>query len=179
SAGLTELGLTLVQKPLHDPSPGFFRMNRQIVWTIPTFNLALFGLVGLMLVLVVRVRPQRSVRLCAGTLGMLSIVTVMLSCRRLPPLACVILSSGLAYRVMIGIECNLPTFRKFVRWSLLPLAAGMIGLVSFSLGAQMLREHKAMASLAPIPGNGPDAPNVLLVVLDTVRADRLSVYGYG
>src|SRR5262245_5078380 len=72
-AGLMELGLTLVQKPLHDPSPGFFRMNRQIVWTIPTFNLALFGLVGLVLVLVlaVRVRPQRSVRLCAGTLGML------------------------------------------------------------------------------------------------------------
>jgi arylsulfatase A-like enzyme len=179
ATGLSELGLTLVQKPLHDPSPGFFRMNRQIVWTIPTFNLALFGLVGLLLALTVKVRPLRSVRLCAGTLGMLSIATLLLSCRRLHPLACLILASGLDYRVIVRIERDLSSFRRLVRWSLPPLAAGMITLVCCSLGVQMLREREAIASLAPVPANGPNAPNVLLVVLDTVRADRLSPYGYG
>ena len=178
STGLLELGLTLVQKPLHDPSPGFFRINRQIVWTIPTFNLALFALVGVLLAVVVRLRPTRSVRLCAGSLGLLSIATLMLSSRRLHPLACFILAGGFAYRVTFRIERNLAAFQRIVRLSLFPLAGGMIGLVGFSLGAQMLREHKVMASLPTVPANGPDAPNVLLVVLDTVRADRLSVYGY-
>ena len=54
--GLAELGLTLAQKPLTDPSPGFFRMNRHIVWTIPTVNLTLFCLCGLALALILRVR---------------------------------------------------------------------------------------------------------------------------
>ncbi|MGA8348421.1 MAG: hypothetical protein WB773_11415, partial [Isosphaeraceae bacterium] len=31
--GLAELVLTRVQKPLTDPSPGLFRMNRHIMWT--------------------------------------------------------------------------------------------------------------------------------------------------
>src|SRR5437764_248517 len=58
-AGLAELGLMLIQKAIHDPSPLFFRINRNVVWTIPTVNLALFGLVGLVLALVVWVVPRR------------------------------------------------------------------------------------------------------------------------
>jgi hypothetical protein len=41
--GLAELVLTRVQKPLTDPSPGLFRMNRHILWTIPTVNLVVFA----------------------------------------------------------------------------------------------------------------------------------------
>ncbi len=41
--GLAALVLTRVQKPLTDPSPGLFRMNRHILWTIPTVNLVVFA----------------------------------------------------------------------------------------------------------------------------------------
>src|SRR4051812_36477310 len=99
ATGLTELVLTVAQKPLHDPSPGFFRMNRHILWTIPTVNLALFGLAGMLLSLVVRTRPRRAARLTAGLLGVLSMLTLLLSCRRLHTLACVVLAVGLAYRL--------------------------------------------------------------------------------
>ena len=57
--------------------------------------------------------------------------------------------------------------------------SGMLGLVYLSLGRHVLRERRALASLPAAAANGPNAPNVLLVVLDTVRADRLSLYGYG
>jgi arylsulfatase A-like enzyme len=39
----------------------------------------------------------------------------------------------------------------------------------------VLVEREALAKLPPAP---PNAPNVLLIVLDTVRAQNLSVYGY-
>ncbi len=178
-AGLAELGLTIAQKHLRDPSPGFFRMNRHIVWTIPTFNLALFTLVGLLLAVCVRVRPRRSVRLAAGVLGVLTILTLLLSLGKLHAWACILLSSGIAYRVSARAESHIPAFGKLVRWTLPVLALGVIGLVSLSLGRDVLREHRAMAMSPPTPLVGRDAPNVLLVVLDTVRADRLSLYGYG
>ena len=67
--GLAELELTVAQKLLHDPSPGFFRMNRHIVWTIPMVDLALFGLVGLVLALIGRFWPRRAVRLGRAARG--------------------------------------------------------------------------------------------------------------
>src|SRR5690349_5160718 len=93
-AGLAELGLTIAQKHLRDPSPGFFRMNRHIVWTVPTFNLALFAVVGLLLAAFVRVRPGRSVRLAAGLLGAFTILTLLLSIGKLHPWACLLLTCG-------------------------------------------------------------------------------------
>src|SRR3954451_24059699 len=97
--GLAELGLTIAQKQLRDPSPGFFRMNRHVVWTIPTFNLFLFTIVGLLLATCVRVRPGRSVRLVAGLLGALTLLTLLLSLGKLHVWACILLTCGIAYRV--------------------------------------------------------------------------------
>ena len=42
-------------------------------------------------------------------------------------------------------------------------------------GSQWMTEQRALAKLSPVPR---DAPNVLLLVLDTVRAQSLSLYGY-
>ncbi|NIT60065.1 MAG: sulfatase-like hydrolase/transferase, partial [Aliifodinibius sp.] len=50
--------------------------------------------------------------------------------------------------------------------------------VSLGLGVylwKVLPEHRIISELPPAK---PDAPNVLLLVLDTVRAQSLSVYGY-
>ena len=79
--GLAELGLTLAQKPLTDPSPGFFRMNRHIVWTIPTVNLALFGVCGIVAALGLRALPRLGTRWVIGPLVFLATLTVLLSFR--------------------------------------------------------------------------------------------------
>ena len=95
--GLAELVLTRVQKPLTDPSPGLFRMNRHIMWTIPTVNLVVFGLCGLVAALVLRARPRLGVRAVVGPLVFLATLTLLLSCRWLHVLAC--LARGVPVRL--------------------------------------------------------------------------------
>ncbi|WP_406694850.1 sulfatase [Singulisphaera sp. Ch08] len=176
--GLAELGLTIALKPLRDPSPGFFRMNRHIVWTIPTVSLVLFGLCGLLAALVLRFRPQWAVRFTTGLFSGLAVLILLLTIQRLYSWACMILACGLACRLAVRLEMHLAPFRRLIRRSLPVLAVAVFGLVSVSLGGHILRERWAMELLLPVSSNAPDAPNVLLIVLDTVRADRLSLYGY-
>ncbi len=57
ATGLCELALLLALKPLRDPSPGFFRMNRHALWMIPTVNLAVFGTAVLLLLAVAWLSP--------------------------------------------------------------------------------------------------------------------------
>ena len=176
--GLAELGLTLTLKRLRDPSPGLFRMNRHILWTIPIVNLALFGLCGLLLALLARTWPRRAVRCSTGLLGGVALMTLLLAYQALHFWACGFLAVGLASCLTWVLEANLAAFRRLVRRSITVLAIGVIGLVGLTLGRHVLREHRAMSALAS-PAGSPRTPNVLLVVLDTVRADRMSLYGYG
>ncbi len=54
------------------------------------------------------------------------------------------------------------------------LAAGVIAFIGIE-GGTRLRERAALARLPEAPAG---SPNVILIVLDAVRADHLSVYGY-
>ncbi len=65
-----------------------------------------------------------------------------------------------------------------LRWFLLKTLPCMLGLVlvlaGFTFGRDWLKERRERGR--PLPP--ADSPNVLLIVLDTVRADHLSLYGY-
>ena len=105
----------------------------------------------------------------------LAALTVLLTIRGLHAIACAILAGGLAYRAAPRIRAHARRFRRLVRLSLPGLAVAVAALVAASLGRERLAERSGLASLPPAPA---DAPNVLLIVLDTVRADHLSLYGY-
>lgn len=62
-------------------------------------------------------------------------------------------------------------WRRTLPWA---ATAGLLALVGIP-GARWLREHRALAQL---PSAAPNAPNVLVIVVDTLRADHLSSYGY-
>ncbi|HEV2387109.1 MAG TPA: sulfatase [Candidatus Acidoferrales bacterium] len=62
--------------------------------------------------------------------------------------------------------------RKALPWTAAVAAACLIGIPVYGAWA----ERQARAAL---PAISPAAPNVLLVIVDTLRADRLSGYGYG
>jgi arylsulfatase A-like enzyme len=55
-------------------------------------------------------------------------------------------------------------------------AVAVAGLATTVHGWKWLRERRALRTL---PAADPSRPNVLFVVLDTVRAQSLSLYGYG
>ena len=177
--GPAELGLTLAAKQLRDPSPLFFRMNRHVLWTIPIVNLILFSLCGLLLALLARIRPRWAVRATAALLSGVAVVTLLLTYGRLHAWACVFLAVGLASCIGRAIETKLVALRPLVGRNIAILGVALVGLVGLTLGRHVLREHQAASTLQATSPPGPHAPNVLLVVLDTVRADRMSIYGYG
>ena len=125
---------------------------------------------------------------------------LMAGCPRIAPLRVIMhLVSGLAVYVVTSVPGRLywwasvglaagvafrlvPTFRlELVRRTAQVRRVGaLLLLVVISLrlclwGGSALAER---ARIAALPRPQPGLPNVLLVVLDTVRADHLSVYGY-
>lgn len=67
------------------------------------------------------------------------------------------------------------SFRPSRRQFLVSAGATIAGLTMGVYGWEKLVEQQALAKLPPASSN---APNVLLIVLDTVRASSLSLYGY-
>jgi arylsulfatase A-like enzyme len=176
--GLGELGLTLAQKPLTDPAPGLFRMNRHILWTIPVVDFAVFGLIGLVTAQALRAVPGIGLRRTATPLLFLAVLVPLLTCRWLHVLACTSIALVFAVRLTRRLGEKLPAVQPLARRSVPALVLVVACLVGFSLADHLRREHTASASVpgALIAGQAP--PNVLLVVLDTVRADHLGLYGY-
>jgi hypothetical protein len=175
ATGLLELALLIVLKSLHDPSPGFFRMNRNVVWMVPAFNLAAFGACGLLLGLVARLRGRPRSRLAPSFFTFLACLTLMLAFRSLYAIAGLLLAAGIARRLGPRIAAHPEGFRRLVRGSLPALIGLAALLVGLSYGRERLEEIRGLAALPAAPSG---APNVLLIVLDTVRADHLSLYGY-
>ena len=102
----------------------------------------------------------------------LSAFALLLSYRGLSSLACSALSGGIAFRSLGPILRQGPRVQRLVRYSL-PLLIGLVATFwAFGPSHERIHEHL----LPPAP---PQAPNVLFIVLDTVRAQSLNLYGYG
>ncbi len=146
------------------------------VWMAPLAEAVLFVLVTGLFLLVARLTPRlASPRAAFFVPVCLAFLTVALMPPGTHPLAALLLAVGVAVHVSGRLAKHAPRFlglvRRSVGWGLavVALLAGSI------LGWRALAERRAVANLPPaVPG----APNVLLLVLDTVRAQNLSAYGY-
>ncbi len=164
-AGLLEVGVIILRKRMLD-SDHLYKMSRHLVWLIPSINLTIFLLLGVVLSAFVwcwRLRgPWLAPRLlCALTL--------------LPPIwaaslgiycpAGFILALGFASRLVPALERNVSGFRRLVRVSF-PLVAGLVPILAASLWGSD-RKKAWGEEMRPLPPTG--SPNVLLIVLDTVE----------
>src|SRR5262249_23282191 len=111
----------------------------------------------------------------AAVLPFLATFTALLTIKGLHEVASALLALGVAYRLARQIRAGTPRLQKAMRLSLPLLAIAVIVLAGLSLGRERLAERSGLASLPPA---SKAAPNVLFIVLDTVRADHLSLYGY-
>ena len=172
--GLLEVGILLVEKYQNRVATiGALRLNRHYPWMIPLAHLAVFGAVGLGLELIRRARPSLANRLAPLALGTLSVLALLLSIRVLNTIACVLLACGVAWRLVPRLWRLRPGFSRVVRASLIPLGLGLIALVIGRHAQFAWAKHRAEAKPAAM-----GSPNVLLLVMDTVRAKSLSLYGY-
>jgi arylsulfatase A-like enzyme len=169
--------LTLAQKPLSDPSPGLFRLNRHILWTVPTVNLTVFLLCGIVLALLLQVLPRLGARSVIAPLSFLASFTVLLSCRWLHVIGCLVVALLATMRLTWRIEKSIDAFEQLVRQTF-PVIA-LIGAcpLAVAIGQAQVFRFAAPGAARSFP-TVQSRPNVLLIVLDTVRADHLTPYGY-
>lgn len=171
--GLVEAAIIVVFK--NGGTPLLLGVGDHVGWMAPAANVPLFlGAAGLV-VMVERVRRISTRSVGIAVFVALWTFAAVTSFDLLHVLAALLLASG------TGMQVARVAARKSLDWgslarrslpvlSLLVLVAGAFGPVRRGLA-----ESRAVDALSEAPG---DPPNVLLVVLDVVRARSLSLYGY-
>jgi arylsulfatase A-like enzyme len=150
-----------------------------IVWMAPLANAVVFTLlaIGMIAVLALVGRRVASVTKVALVSGVLVALAVWSLSERVPQI-------GRRAGAILGLGAGVAAFgalrrrggtRSILDRALIPLGGTVVVLGGLALAAEALRERRAVAGL---PAADPGAPNVLLLILDTVRAQSTSLYGY-
>ncbi len=154
--------------------PDFGKRSRDAIWMVPAFDAILFLFVALLLAGLARLRPVPW-QTAAGVFTAAGAFLVLLLFRTLDPLGALLLALGLGSVTARLLGSRVAGASRVVRQSV-PWLMGSVAALAVltpswrALHEQWLIHHRR----AP----RPDAPNVLLLILDTVRAVNLSLYGY-
>ncbi len=171
--GLIEGPLLGVQKLLSARS---LLLGPRVIWMAPVADLLLFVAVGLLLlVLSRRWRRARSAHVAMTVFGFMTSLSWLLIFPRIQWYASSLLAIGVA------AQCGQLFARRLkLSYSLILRATKIAAAVTLVLiigveGRAWRHERRAVENLPPAAA---DAPNVLLIVMDTVRAQSMSLYEY-
>src|SRR5262245_56935669 len=154
----------------------FIRFGLDVVWMAPLADALLFLLLGLVLWLIAARWPNLvSLRLVTGIFAFLGFLSLLFMYYPLAVYAKILLAAGLAIQASRFAEARADAFQRLARRSVGWTAALVVALAVSIHGWQWIGERQALAQL---PASVSSRPNVLLIVLDTVRAQNLSLYGY-
>jgi arylsulfatase A-like enzyme len=175
-AGLIELGLLEARNYFSGwSSLSSLQISRHYPWMIPCANFVVFVTAGLCLGLLARVWPHRSARISHVSLTFLTFLALLLTIPGLYKVACLTMAAGLSSITFRWVPAHSSRLRRFVVATLPFLFVFAAVHVGWRVTAALVEERWAKAWLPPAR---PGTPNVLLVVMDTVRADRMSQHGY-
>jgi arylsulfatase A-like enzyme len=152
-------------------------LSPQIVWMIPATTVVLCLVLAVSMVCAALILPKRIVKPVAlFALAFLAALGPLVAIPRMHYIATLLLAMGLASQLarfqMTRADGYLAIMRRAITWmSVLVIALG--------LGVNGLHFLETRRAVAALPQARENAPNVLLIVMDTVRAQSLSLYGYG
>jgi len=151
-------------------------VSPKIFWLAPLWNLAFFLPLAAVLILFGRfVHRLQIERVVIFVLALLMFYDWLALPERLVHRSALILAVGLATVVVRACGKHETRFLNFA-WASLPwLAAAFVLAWAGIQGGGKLREEIALKQL---PAAAPGAPNVAVIVIDTLRADHLSAQGY-
>lgn len=179
-AGLVE-GVLLYALQRYDALKGqitYLGSDWQVLWVAPIFDALFFLLAGLFLAVAGQFPPQkfakRIVYFVFCFLLFFDWLIIYLS-GRLSPVATGVLAAGIAYQVSMVIYEREKRFVPFIQRSFKVLAGVTVALLVIIQGGFWIQERVAVGNL---PEAKVDSPNVLLIVVDTLRADHMSLQGY-
>jgi arylsulfatase A-like enzyme len=172
-AGLLEVLTVVVRKRYFDTNQ-LLGMSRHFVWLVPLTDLLIFFLVGLVGAVAMMLRPAAARWVLLRILGALMWLPMLLvGFSQVYGAAWFLVAAGVSVRLVPMLEQRGVAFRRVVIVSAPILAMTVAGLWAIPWAADRLEQSREQAR--PIPEG---APNVLLVVMDTVAAERLALYGY-
>lgn len=154
----------------------FTHLNPQLVWLAPLGYALLFTLLAALAMLVGR-RADRDlvVRIVSFLALALGGSGILFLHQGLHELAALLLAVGVASQLSLVLARHSALALEWGGRALPPLAGVVLLLFVGLNGGRAWAERRALASL---PAAANDAPNVLLIIWDTVRRDNLSLYGY-
>jgi len=151
------------------------QMSRHFPWMIPLANFVLFLGWGLVVLLLGRIWRRLEGQPSVFLLSVPACLALLLGFPGLYGTAYIALAIGFALWVAWCISLSPARFCKIVNASLPVLTISMCLFAGWKGGQIALGEQWAISAL---PEHDRKGMNVLLIVMDTVRADRLSLYGY-
>jgi arylsulfatase A-like enzyme len=149
--------------------------DHRVLWMVPLINSVLFLLPVILIALIALFRPGTWGRSVTTFLAVfLAVASILFNFTWLHQLVTLLIATGVAVQTVRIVNAHPVGFFRLVRRTL-PI---MVVLVLVSAAVLAFRrtstERKAVAGLPA----APSTPNVLLLILDTVRAFNLSAYGY-
>lgn len=154
----------------------YVHLPPQLVWLSPASNILLFAVPGLILWALARWRPASFWPFASVLVfAFLSAWGLSTYASRVRPAAVAILSLGIAVQTARLIIAHPAGTRSLIRYTLPVMAAlAIVGGLAQN-GWERLAEKRMIGELPP---PSQDSPNILLIILDTVRAASLSLHGY-
>ena len=170
--GIAEVILLAIRKfGLHR----FLFLSVDAVWMAPLADAILFVILGLGLLLLRLVLPRRIPLPPVLFFSALATFTILLMYGPLSKLAAVIVALGVGVQATRMTGRRSEGFMRLVRRTT-PVLAGLVLLAGLGVRALIAASGRRSAGVMTAETRG--APNVLLIVLDTVRAWSLGIYGY-
>ncbi len=150
--------------------------SRDLIWMAPLAHVALFlALTPVPLLAGLIAGRIRGTRFAVALFGFLGVCSLLLPFEELARWATALLALGVALqasRFYLGASANQ---RRRLGYGGAVLAA-LVGVAGAGQRLELWRERRA--ARAGLPPAQATAPNVLLIILDTVRGANLSLYGY-
>ena len=151
-------------------------VSKEIFWISPIVDLIFFLSLALICALVARFLARfPPVRALVFLLAFLSVYDWLTVTGRLYHRACLLLALGTAVALVRWSARRESSILQFWKKATLGMLAMWMLVFAGIQGGKWLHEQSAVARL---PRATPGMPNVLVIVVDTLRADHLSSYGY-
>jgi arylsulfatase A-like enzyme len=172
-AGAAQVAIVLFRR---DILGVFTFTTRDVIWMAPLSNVIMAIPLALVVMLLSVLTPGRIALVVSAWLcGAYAAYATVVLFPRLYQWAMALLSLGVAIRVAGAFRADPARSLSRTRRLALGLATTLAVLGLANRAVRTIAERRAMASLPSAPAN---SPNVLLLILDTVRATSLDLYGY-
>lgn len=151
-------------------------VSPSIIGICIAFDLVIFLLVALAVMMALRLgRRPLQLRLSFAVFAFLMFFDWLALPLRLRTISVILLACGLAVALYHWLQSRERRAWALVRASLPALALITAAVLVGIAGAGW---WKSQRTLSRLPAAAPNSPNIVVLVIDTLRADHLSIYGY-